>query len=129
MTQKKSPIAIAAQRLTEAVEQETRVARAGVLDDLSMAAAAKKTAFAAFSDLQGNMDVRETLDVEDRKAIHDLLVAANENAVVLTAVKSTLDDAAARLHTLLGAMADPGTYSRLGRPARHVPATRINAKA
>ena len=129
MTEQKSPLAIAARRLAEAVEQETRVARVGALDDLVSAASAKRTAFAAFSELQGDATTRETLETSDREAIHDLLIAANENSIVLVAVKSTLDDAATRLHALLASVADPGTYSRLGQAARHVPAARIDAKA
>ncbi len=129
MNRKISPIAIAARRLTEAVEQETRFARAGALADLAAAAAAKKTAFAAFSAAREPIDTCETLDVDDRESLHDLLAAANENAVILDAVKTTLNEAATRLHTILGAMADPGIYSRLGQTSRHVPAMRINAKA
>jgi hypothetical protein len=129
MTEQKSRLAIAAQRLKEAVEQETRVARAGALDTLAAAAAAKQTAFTAFSDVRTDGPTRGTLATSDRKAIEDLLIAANENAIVLEAVKSTLDDAAARVQALLSAAADPGTYSRLGRTARHIQATRIDAKA
>jgi hypothetical protein len=129
MTEKKSPLAAAAWRLTEAVEQETRVARAGALDDLVSAASAKQAAFTIFSDLQGGIESRETLGAADREAIQGLLIATNENAIVLEAVKSTLDDAATRLHAILGSTADPGTYSRLGQSARHVPAARFDAKA
>jgi hypothetical protein len=129
MTQQKSPLALAAQRLTEAVEQETRVARAGALVDLASAAWAKQIAFAAFNELQDSAVVSETLEQSDRDAIHGLLIAANENSLVLEAVKSTLDDVAARLHAILGSVADPGTYSRIGRSARHVPATRFDARA
>jgi hypothetical protein len=129
MTEQKSRLAIAARRLQEAVEQETSVARAGALDALAAAAAAKQTAFTAFSDARADIPPREALETSDRKAIEDLLNAANENAIVLEAVKSTLDDAATRLQALLGAAADPGTYSRLGRAARHIQATRIDAKA
>ena len=129
MNQQKSPLAMAAQRLTEAVEQETRVARAGALVDLASAAWAKQIAFAAFSEVQGELEQAQTLEPSDRDAIHGLLIAANENSIVLEAVKSTLDDVATRLHAILGSVADPGTYSRIGRTVRHVPATRIDAKA
>ncbi len=129
MTQQKPSIAVAARRLKEAVEQETRVARAGALDALASAALAKRDAFTAFSDARTRIPANETLDTSDRKAIEDLLIASNENAVVLEAVKSTLDDAATRLHALLGAASDPGTYSLVGQPARHIQATRIDAKA
>jgi hypothetical protein len=129
MTERKSQLALVTRRLTEAVEQETRLARCGALDRLVSAASAKQTAFAAFSDAGGSIATGETLEAADRRAIHELLIAANENAVVLEAVKSTLDDAATRLRTVLGSLADPGIYSRLGQSARHVPAARIDAKA
>ncbi len=129
MTEQKSPLALAARRLAEAVEQETRVARAGALGDLVSAASAKRIAFDAFSELQGEVSVGETLKTSDREAVNALLIAANENSIILEAVKSTLDDAATRLHAILASVADPGTYSRLGQSARHVPAARIDAKA
>ena len=129
MSMRKSPLGAATRRLTEALEQETRLARCGALDRLVAAASAKQNAFAAFSDAGGNAAPGETMELADRHAIRDLLLAANENAIVLEAVKSTLDDAAARLRTVLGSMADPGVYSRAGQSVRHVPAARIDAKA
>jgi hypothetical protein len=129
MTEQQSQLTVATRRLTDALEQETRLARCGALDRLVSAVSAKQSAFAAFSDAGGGAVAGGTLEASDREAIFDLLIAANENAVVLEAVKFTLDAAAAHLRTVLSSLTDPGIYSRVGQSARHVSAAQIDAKA
>ena len=131
MTSSVSPLAAAAHGLTLALEQETRLARAGALDALVEAAAAKQMAFATFRQVCENKSAPDAGQTHQEKAaIKALLTSANENAVVLEAVKTTLDEASGKLRTLLSSIADPGTYGPVGRVARHhIPAARIDAQA
>jgi hypothetical protein len=129
MAEEEGRLAGAARRLAIAVRRETSVARSGALGELTSAAANKREAFFEFRAIEGNLESCESEKKEAHSAIQDLLVAVNENANVLEAVKSTLDDASDRLHALLGGIADPGIYHRFHRPARHVAAARIDAKA
>lgn len=126
-----SPLTSAAHGLTVALEQETRLARAGALDALVEAAAAKQMAFVTFRHACENKSPSgDGQTRQEKAAIKALLSAANENAVVLEAVKTTLDDASGKLRTLLGSIADPGTYAPAGRSARHhIPAARVDAQA
>ncbi|MBV9829009.1 MAG: hypothetical protein JO001_25595 [Alphaproteobacteria bacterium] len=98
------------------------------MTELADAAAAKQAAFAEFQALQPQ-ELCENHTIEEREALRGLLAAANENAVVLEAVKLVLDSTAARLQAILSAVADPGTYQRGGAATRHVMAARINAIA
>lgn len=121
---------VAAHGLTVALEQETRLARAGALDALVEAAAAKQMAFATFRHVcENNAPGGEGQTHQERAAIKTLLTSANENAVVLEAVKTTLDEASGKLRSLLSSIADPGTYAPGGRTTRHIPAARIDAQA
>jgi hypothetical protein len=56
-------------------------------------------------------------------------MAANESALVLEAVKGTLDDFLARLRAAVSSLADPGTYGPAGWRSRHVLAVRLDASA
>lgn len=131
MSSSVSPLTAAAHGLAAALEQETRLARAGALDALAEAAAAKQMAFTAFRHACENTPSgNEDQTHQEKKAIKALLTSANENAVVLEAVKTTLDEASGKLRILLGSIADPGTYAPAGRVARHhIPAARVDAQA
>jgi hypothetical protein len=128
MNRQSSPFAEIVERLTQALERETRAARCGALDELTAAAGAKQAAFAEFKSSQPSPEASEIRRIE-REALHSLLIAANENAVVLQGVKAVLDSTSKRLNELLGSVADPGTYHRFAAPNRHVMAARINAIA
>jgi hypothetical protein len=129
MTTRNTGLRDAARSLIDCMNRETRLARVGAVRELAEAADAKQKAFDAFQTIRQSPDFCEISEEEDRQALADLLVAANENALVLEAVTVTLSDTAKRLHALLASMADPGTYGRFGADARHVPAVRINAIA
>ena len=124
-----SSLAAAVLRLTAALENETSLARVGALEDLAAAAAEKQAAFDALCVLHDGSQSCEIDKMVDQGIMRALMSAAKENAVVLEAVKSTLDAAAHRLRSLVGSVVDPGTYGRFGQPARHIPAARINACA
>lgn len=128
MSTEKSAFAEAAEHLTRTLQRETRAAQIGALAELTEASAAKRAAFTEFSSMSPTPEPCETRD-EEQDAIRALLLAANENAVVLEGVKAVLDDMSNRLHELLGSVADPGVYQRFGAPAKHVFAARINAVA
>ena len=128
MNPRKSPFAEAAEHLTRALERETRAARCGALAELTAAAKAKQLAFAVFKSIQPAPEACEMRQLE-REALHALLIAANENAVVLQGVKAVLDTTSKRLHELLGSAADPGVYHRFEARNRHVMAARVNAIA
>jgi hypothetical protein len=137
MTIHPSSLTTAARRLTEALDQETRLARAGALADLVAAASAKHAAFSVFQSICETFDpvpveppgIGPAIAAEEAGAIRRLIAAAHENALVLEAVNAMLDDVATRLRTLVGGMADPGVYAPGGRAVRHVPAARIDARA
>jgi len=137
MNMQSSSLTQAIRRLTAALEEETRLARVGALSDLAAAVFAKAEALAAFREAcendQRQREAEAGLDsvvtARDAAAMRRLLIAAEENALVLEAVNATLDDVATRLRTLVGGLADPGVYTLGGPAARHVPAARIDARA
>jgi hypothetical protein len=65
----------------------------------------------------------------EREVLRQVLAAADENALVLTAVRQAVEDLPRRLRAAVTAATDPGTYSIHGSRARHVLAARISASA
>lgn len=116
-------------RLTEALRQETMLARTGALAQLRQAALAKQDAFDAFKGACIARDMQASADPEEQEALRKLLVAANESALVLEAVKGTLDDFVAKLKAAVSALADVGTYGPTVSRSRHVQAVRLDASA
>jgi chorismate mutase len=159
MTSAPPPFLQLINQLTDALRQETMLARAGALAQLNHAAAVKREAFEAFRDacMAHPSDVRNGAEQasEDGKpqqgtaweadpqaqhharddrateqaALRDLLMAANESALVLEAVKRTLDEFVARLKAAVGALADAGTYGPQPWRCRDVVAVRLDASA
>jgi hypothetical protein len=130
MSLRHSPRAAAARTLTTALKRETALARSGALADLAAAADAKQAAFHQLNlACAGDDGAPCPRSAPEREAFAGLLAAARENAVVLEAVRVTLDDFADRLRKLMASVADPGVYSPAGRSPRHVLAARINACA
>jgi hypothetical protein len=115
----------AARRLTTAVERETALARTGVLAELARAGEAKRALFIEFSCACREAAVQQPSPL-DREALHRLLTAADENMLVLDAVRATLEDAAVKLRAALSSAADPGTYGLTER-RRHVLAAQLDA--
>ena len=70
-------------------------------------------------------------DCRGTAELRRLLAHADENALILEAVTTTLQDLAGKLRRAAAAVADPGTYTLPGNtargPARHVLAARVNA--
>ena len=129
MTDSLSPLGQAAKRLCAALERETELAVRGAVTELAEAAEAKRSAFAEFSTAcQTQGPVTASADA-DRDALRALLAAADENANVLDAVRSTLERLSESLRAALGATVDPGTYGQVGRRIGHVPAARLDASA
>jgi hypothetical protein len=125
MTETPLPLAEAAGRLAATMQHETALAQAGALSDLAAAAEAKQEAFAAFLHSYG---AKEGIRSEPaREALRALIAAADENALVLEAVSTTLEHTARGLRDALGAAADPGTYGPKGKHPRHVLAARLDA--
>ncbi|CAH2605610.1 conserved protein of unknown function (plasmid) [Rhodovastum atsumiense] len=120
------PLPQAAARLTRALEQETALAHAGALRELAAAAEAKQAAFAVF--LRSHDATSPDLAPVARAALRELMAAADENAIVLEAVKTTLEHTAGVLRTALSSAADPGIYGPNGQRPRHVLAARLDAQ-
>jgi hypothetical protein len=116
-------------QLTEALREETVLARTGALAQLSRAAIAKQQAFKAFSEACGARGESDPGDEAEQEALRDLVMAANESALVLEAVKGTLDDFVARLKAAVKSLADSGTYGPNAARCRDVVAVRIDASA
>ncbi len=121
--------AAAARLLVVALKRETTLAHAGALADLAEAASAKRDAYLAFEQMCADMDPADAPAAIGHDVIAQLVAAANENALVLEAVTTVLNSAATRLRTLVGAMADPGTYDLHDRPRRHVIAASVDSCA
>jgi len=116
--------------MTEAMENETYLARTGALDGLAAAATRKQAAFAEFRLACQARDPAEPSSEGEREALLALLRAGDESALVLDAVKMTLGQFVTRLRAAVGALTDPGVYAPLagqtGR-VRHIRAIRLNA--
>jgi hypothetical protein len=130
MTRAQSPLTRAADRLLAALQRETAIARLGALPELSAAADAKRAALADFTaacETRGDAPP-DTLAAE-REALRRVISAADQNALVLVAVRRALEDLPRRLRAAITAAVDPGVYTLHGRTVRHVLAARINASA
>jgi hypothetical protein len=123
----------AARRMGASLQKETELARLGALGDLAAAADAKKAALRQFTEACAARGRTPPATAAERAELCRLLSAADENAVILEAVSSTLQDLARKVRSAAATIADPGTYSLPGRPTkrgdRHVLAARINAMA
>ena len=129
MTQAPPSLGQTARRLLASLRRETAVARLGAVADVSAAAAAKRAAFTDFATACAARDPQVPARAGEREALRQLLFAANENALVLDAVRQAVEDLPRRLRAAVLAVVDPGTYTLHGSGARHVLATRVNASA
>jgi hypothetical protein len=133
MTTRPTSLVQAARRLAASLHRETGLARTGAIADLVDAAEAKRIAFAEFSQVCAARGATGHATAAERDAIRRLLFAADENALILDAVRVTLDDMASKLRAALRSVADPGTYAPLQQRARHatrhVLAARVDASA
>jgi hypothetical protein len=118
-----------AKRVLATLQRETAVARLGALTDFTAAAEAKRAALADFTAACEARDPRAPALAVEREVLRQVLAAADENALVLAAVRQAVEDLPRRLRAAVTAAIDPGTYSLYGRGARHVLAARINASA
>lgn len=109
----------AARRMAKSLQKETVLARTGSLADLAAAAEAKKLALAEFSAACAARGHLPPATAAERAELRRLLADADENALILEAVRATLQDLAGNLRSIASAIADPGTYTSGGRPARH----------
>jgi hypothetical protein len=117
----------AARRLTETLLKETELARLGALNDLAAAAADKEAALREFTDACAARGEATKATSLERTELRRILSAADENALVLEAVGSTLGDLAAKVRTAAATAADPGTYSPARKNERHVWAASFDA--
>ena len=123
-------LAQAARHLLDALQRETAIARVGAVNDLAAAAAAKRAAFVDFSAASQGYSPGHAEGRAEREALRRLLAAADENAVVLSAVRQAVEDLPRRLRAAVIAAVDPGTYTPHGGGAtRHVLPARISAVA
>jgi hypothetical protein len=106
--------------MTVAVQAETALARIGALGKLADAARAKQEAFVTFRAACTARDPAEPGSEAEQQALHDLLVAGDESALVLEAVRHTLGNFVAKLRAAVGALADPGTYVPTPQPSRQI---------
>jgi ferric-dicitrate binding protein FerR (iron transport regulator) len=113
------------------LQKETTLAQLGALGDLAAAADAKRTALRQFIEACAMRGRTPPATDSERAELRRLLAAADENALILEAVSSTLRDLARKVRAAAATIADPGIYTLPGRPARrserHVLAARINA--
>jgi hypothetical protein len=119
----------ATRRLRQALQRETALARTGALPELAQASAEKRVQFAAFSFACAGRQPPEQASETEREAVRELLAAADENMLVLEAVRVTLDDFADKVRKSLSSAADPGTYGPTQQRRRHVLAARLDASA
>jgi hypothetical protein len=107
--------------------KETALARLGALGDLSAAAEAKSVALRDFTDACTARGHTPPATDQERAELRRLLAVADENALILEAVSSTLQDLATKVRAAAATAADPGTYTLAGRRGRHVLAARVDA--
>ena len=126
-----STLVHAARRLAASLQKETELARSGALGDLAAAAAAKLGALGQFTEACAARGRTPPATAQERAELHLLLAVADENALILEAVSSTLQDLATKVRAAAATAADPGTYSPSGslsgQRARHVMAARVDA--
>ena len=122
----------AARRMANSLQKETDITRLGSLGDLAAAAEDKKTALQQFTEACAIRGHTPPPTPAERFELRHLLAAADENALILEAVTSTLQDLTRRVRSAAATIADPGTYTLPGRaarrPARHVMSACVNAK-
>ena len=129
MTKAAPSLVQAARHLLAALQRETSVARLGAVTDLAAAAEAKRAAFADFKAASVAYDGQPPGLPAEREALRQLLAAAQENAIVLEAVRQAVEDLPRRLRAAVIAVVDPGTYSLRESGIRHVMAARLDASA
>lgn len=121
----------AARRMGKSLQKETDCARMGSLADLSEAVEAKKIAAQEFTLACAARGQTPPATELERTELRRLLACADENALILEAVSSTLQDLARKLRSAAAAAADPGIYTAPGRTpkrsGRHVLAACVNA--
>jgi hypothetical protein len=129
MNQDDTSLIRAARRVAEALRKETELARRGALSALSDAAADKVEAMREFSRACGARGDTTRTTPRERDELRRVLAAADENALTLESVTSTLRDLFAKVRIAAATAADPGTYSLHGRKHRHVWAASVDASA
>jgi hypothetical protein len=115
--------------LCAVLARETALARTGGLAAFAQAVRDKRTALARF--VAATEAVRAAAGAPSeagRAALRRLRAVADENALVLDAVRTTIDDFAARLRRALTSAADPGTYGPAGRGPRHALAAQVDTR-
>ena len=106
----------AARRLQSVLVRETAAARRASLAELTALSEEKQDALTALIALEPQEDA--ILAGATRVALRDMLAAAEENALVLSAVAGAMETVQDRLRQDLSAAADPGTYSEACGPRR-----------
>lgn len=115
--------------LRDILLRETQLANNGGLNSLSSAVRAKREIWDKFQKLSAKAAADESIPGEaDQQALKELIAAANENALILDAVRTTIDDFAGRLKVALTSAADPGLYGPKGKNLRHAMAARFDSK-
>ena len=114
----------AAVALARALRRESALARSGAIPDLLAAARAKQAAFAAFRREGAGEGGPSAAEIA---ALRELVAAADENLLVLDAVRSVFEQFAVRVREALCSAADPGVYDAAGRARGRVLAARVNA--
>src|SRR5262249_10910611 len=117
----------AARRIVDALQKETALARMGALADLAKAAADKEDAMRGFAAACAARDPGQQPTDPEREQLRRVLDAADENALILEAVTSTLGDLSERVRIAASTTFDPGTYNPAGKDARHVSAACVDA--
>ncbi|MCQ4159937.1 hypothetical protein NON00_08340 [Roseomonas sp. GC11] len=110
-----SAVTQAARQLQRVLEQETAAARQALLPELRRLIEEKRRAVAAMGE------VGAPSTPEEREALRSMMLAAEENALVLGAVAGALEGIRDRLRRDLAQAADPGLYGPGGRPRRRPP--------
>jgi hypothetical protein len=132
MNDSRAVLADATRLLAEALRNETNIAREGSFTDLGTAAAAKQSAFGAFLVARAARDRTLPPTDHERAELRRLLADANENAIILEAVMSTVKNFLGKVRSAVTAISDPGTYNLAPRPKhdarRHLVATCVNAR-
>jgi hypothetical protein len=127
-TEDSGELEAAARALAGALRHETALARRGALAALEAAGRDKLARFEQFVTAARGRGP-EPASAAERAAFAELLAMADENALILEAVRMTLADIAGRLRAALAAGADPGTYGGKRRGPRHTRAARLDATA
>jgi hypothetical protein len=121
----------AARRMAKSLQKETDCARMGTLGDLAEAVEAKQAAFQEFTLACAARGRTPPATAAECAELRRLLAYADENALILEAVSSTLQDLARKVRSAATELADPGTYTVSGRSPRrshrHVLAACVNA--